>query len=102
MRLRIGTCGVVGVLVATAMLAMPASGLAVENCKVKVNAHDGALLVSAKAVGAGPRWGFTAVNIHDPLCERRTCRRRQERRSATAARRDRRRGSHRPTSAHST
>jgi hypothetical protein len=33
-------------------------GYAIENCKVKIDRRDGTLLVSAKNVGANPRWGF--------------------------------------------
>jgi hypothetical protein len=55
------------------MLALPVCGLAVESCKVMVNARDGALLVSAKAVAANPRWGFTAVGITTPFANEGTC-----------------------------
>ena len=42
------------------LLATSGAAHAIEGCKVKVAAHDGALLVSAGNVAANPRWGFAA------------------------------------------
>jgi len=60
-------------LFATTVLLTPSSLLAIEGCKVKANARDGALLVSAKAVAANPRWGFTPAAVTNSFANEATC-----------------------------
>lgn len=73
MRSPVRTCGVVGSLVAIATMALPVTVIAVESCKVRVDARDGTLLVSAKAVAANPRWGFTPDTATNPFANEAAC-----------------------------
>jgi len=54
-------------------LLPPAIGHAIENCKVKIERRDGTLLVSAKNVGANPRWGFMPGHQTSPFFNEADC-----------------------------
>ena len=60
-------------LVPAALLALASRTHPVEACKVKVDARDGTLLASAKAVGANPRWGFTPTTATSAFVNEATC-----------------------------
>lgn len=63
------------VLVAAALaaVAMPGAGHAVTKCKVKVDRHDGAILVSASGVSGTLLWGDTAGQETNAFANAGTC-----------------------------
>lgn len=62
-----------GLLVLASLLATAGTSHAIEGCKVKVDPHDGALLLSARNVAANPRWGFVAGQEATPLANEGAC-----------------------------
>ena len=55
--------GLVGVLVCVFAGAWAAPASAVKNCKVKIEKHDGTLLVSARSIDGTLSWGYVDDNV---------------------------------------
>jgi hypothetical protein len=54
-------------LVAFTVLVAPAAALALEKCKVKIDAKNGAVRVSASAVAGSPRFGPAPDQVSQPF-----------------------------------